>query len=194
MRLINNVLGIFVLLIVFASCDQNHSPKPRGYFRIDLPERSYQTFDTNFPYAFEYPKYAIIQSDPYSSNEKYWINVQMPDFDATLHLSYKPVNNNLGEYLEDAHTLVTKHIPKADAIFDSLIVDRNRNMFGLTYKIIGSSAASPYQFFLTDSSTHFMRGALYFNTIPNNDSLEPVIDFVIEDIEHLIETMKWESN
>ncbi len=186
-----NVVLILLIVIILGSCKQNYSPKPRGYFRIDLPQREYIDFDTTFPYSFNYSNYIRIEQDPYSTNEKYWINLVMKDFDATLHLSYKVVDGNLEKYLEDSYTLVTKHIPKADAIYDNLVVDRDRNVFGLTYKIVGRGAASPYQFFLTDSSSHFLRGALYFNYLPNNDSLQPVIDFVIEDIEHIIETLEW---
>lgn len=188
-----NIIFVLIFAFIISACNQNYSPKPRGYFRIDLPEKSYIKFDTNFPYTFEYPEYANIEKDPYSLHEKYWINLQIPDFNATVHFSYKPVNGNLVDYLEDSYTLVTKHIPKADAIYDSLIVDRKRNVFGLSYHIAGSTVASPYQFFLTDSSTHFLRGALYFNTIPNNDSLQPVIDFVISDIEHLINSLEWKD-
>lgn len=175
------------------SCEQSYTPKPRGYFRIDFPEKEYVSFDTTFPYSFEYPVYATITGDPHSPGEKYWINLNFPEYKATVHISYKPVNGNLANYLEDAHTLVTKHIEKADAISDSLIIDRGRNLFGLAYTLEGSGAASPYQFFLTDSSTNFVRGALYFNTVPNNDSLEPVIDFIEKDIHHLFSTFKWKE-
>lgn len=188
-----NIVLILIFALFINACDQNYSPKPRGYFRIDLPKKAYIKFDSTFPYTFEYPDYASIEKDPHSPHEKYWINLEMRNFDATVHFSYKVVNNNLIDYLEDSHTLVTKHIPKADAIYDSLIVDHKRNVFGLSYKIIGSDVASPFQFFLTDSSSHFLRGALYFNTIPNNDSLQPVIDFVISDIEHLMNTLEWKD-
>lgn len=188
-----NIALILLFIIIVSACNQNYSPKPRGYFRIDLPQRQYIEFDTTYPYSFEYPDYISIEKDMHSPNEKYWINLIAHDFDATIHLSYKVVDGNLVKYLEDSHTLVTKHIPKADAIYDNLIIDAERNVFGLGYKIVGSSAASPYQFFLTDSSSHFLRGALYFNTIPNNDSLQPVINFMIEDVEHLIETLKWKD-
>jgi len=189
-----NKLIIILLLpfmMAFFSCNESYTPKPRGYFRIDLPQRTYLEFDSIFPYGFEYPDYAIIDTNLNMGNQKYWMNLQMPQFKATLHFSYKKVDNNLGKYLEDAHTLVTKLIPKADGIYDSLIVDRNRNVFGLSYRIIGSGAASPYQFFVTDSSTNFVRAALYFNTVPNNDSLQPVINFIIKDIDHIIETFEW---
>lgn len=186
-------LPVFIILvcIVAVSCEQPFAPKPRGYLRIDLPKKNYVKFDTNFPFSFEYPSYAKITNDPLSPDEKYWLNMNFPTFKATLHLSYKAVDGNLIVYLEDAHKMVSKHIPKADAIYDSLIVDRKNNKFGLIYELTGSGAASPYQFFLTDSTSHFVRGALYFNIVPNNDSLAPVIDFITEDIDHMINTFEW---
>jgi len=180
-----------IISIIMISCDQNYTPLPRGYFRIDLPEHTYKLSDTTLPYYFEYPVYTYLQSSPQNPNQKYWLNIEYPQFKATVFLSYKEIDNNLITYLEDSYTLVSKHIPKAEDISDSLIVDRGRNVYGLIYKIEGSGAASPYQFFVTDSASHFLRGALYFNIVPNNDSLEPVINFISEDIEHLINTIQW---
>lgn len=188
-------LNLFIVLIlIVASCNQNYTPLPRGYFRIELPKHKYQLSDTSFPYYFEYPEYASLQSSPHNPDQRFWVNIVYPQFKATVYLSYKDVDENLITYLEDSYTLVSKHIPKADAINDSLIYDKERSVFGLTYKIEGSGAASPYQFFVTDSSSHFLRGALYFDIIPNNDSLEPVINFITADLEHLINTLKWNSD
>lgn len=181
---------ILVITFLFA-CHSPYTPKPRGYFRIDLPEKSYQQFDTSYPYAFEYPIYATISESEHALNENYWIDINFLQFNATLHMSYKSVDGDLITYLEDAYTLATKHIPKADAIYDSVIIKRNKNIFGLTYQIEGGEVASPYQFLLTDSTSHFVRGALYFNTVPNNDSLQPVIDFLKDDIDRLINTFRW---
>ena len=192
-RLIKEISLILGLTILLMSCGENYTPLPRGYFRIDLPERSYRTSDTTFPYYFEYPEYAELKSSPHNLDSMYWINMVYPQFKATVYLSYKNVDGNLITYLEDAYKLVSKHIPKADAINDSLIVDNARNIYGLTYKIEGSGAASPYQFFVTDSASHFLRGALYFDIVPNNDSLGPVIDFITGDIEHLINTLEWNN-
>ncbi len=191
--MIKKTIIIMLFVSFFAACEQVYTPKPRGYFRIDLPEKDYLRFDTTFPYSFEYPSYAEITSDPYSPDEKYWININYVPFRATLHLSHKKVEGNLVQYLEDAHKMVTKHIPKADAIYDSLIIDREKDLFGLVYQLEGSGAASPYQFFLTDSVSHFVRAALYFNTVPNNDSLAPVIDFLRNDIRHMIKTFHWKE-
>jgi len=187
-------LWVAALVVLISACHQPYSPKPRGFFRIDLPQKNYLASDSSLPYLFEYPDYTTITPDPQAPNEKYWININYPAYKATLHLSYKDVSGNLFNYLEDAYTLVSKHIPKADAINDSVVFDNDRKVFGLTYRIEGSGAASPYQFFVTDSTAHFLRGALYFKTTPNNDSLAPVIDFIISDVHHLINTLHWNDN
>ena len=86
-----------------------------------------------------------------------------------------------------------KHIPKASDIKEIPYSNKEHKVYGLVYDIRGSGAASPFQFYLTDSSLHFLRGALYFNMIPNNDSMAPVIDFIEEDMNHLIETLQWNN-
>jgi gliding motility-associated lipoprotein GldD len=179
------------LTLFSGGCRQDYSPKPRGYFRIDFPEKKYVKFDTAYPYAFEYPAYADIIADNRASSEPYWINIEFPEYHGRIHISYKPVNKNLDEYLEDSRTFVVKHIPKADAIDDSLIFRPDDRVFGLIYYIEGSQAASPCQFFVTDSSSRFLRGALYFDVSPNNDSLAPVIEFIQEDIRHMLKTFRW---
>lgn len=158
-----------------------------------MPKRSYQTFDTTFPYTFQYPTYAKITNDPFSPEKKYWIDIRYPRFKATIHISYKVVDHNLIKYLEDARRMVVEHIPKANAIKDSLIIDRKRDLFGLAYDIRGNGVASPYQFFLTDSTKNFVRGSLYFYVTPNNDSLAPVIQFIKGDIRHFLNTFEWKT-
>lgn len=185
---------IILLLLAATSCDQNYYPKPMGYFRIDLPDKNYVVFDSTFPYSFEYPDYAKIQPNRNPNTEPFWINLYFPPFKGTLHLSYKKVNGNLNEYLEDTRTMVMKHIPKASAIENREYINDEAKVYGLTYTISGVSAASPYQFYLTDSTKNFVRGALYFNVVPNNDSLAPVIDFIKKDIDHLIETFEWKED
>ena len=184
---------VLVLLLAVVSCQSNYTPKPRGYFRINMPKRSYQSFDTTFPYRFEYPTYARITDDPLSPNQKYWINIDFPRFHATIHISYKVVDHNLIKYMEDSRRMVVEHIPKANSIKDSLIMDPKRNLFGLAYDLRGSGVASPYQFFLTDSTKNFLRGSLYFHVVPNNDSLAPVIQFIKGDIRHFFNTFQWKS-
>ncbi len=183
----------FLLVLLFSACSDSYTPKPRGYFRIDLPEQSYQAFDTTYPFTFDYPKYAVITADSSKIAEPFWINIRYKRFNATLHFSYKVVKGNLAKYLDDAHTLVNKHIPKANAISQREYSDPGHRVFGLVYDIRGADAASPYQFYLTDSSSNFARGALYFNHVPNNDSLAPVIEFLKKDLEHMITTFRWKK-
>ncbi len=194
MKPFKTILIILISVVYFSSCSENYTPKPRGYFRIDLPKKSYVKLDSVFPYTFDYPVYANITGDPYAPNEKNWINVNFPDFKAVLHISYEMVDNNLAQYLNDAHTLVSKHIPKAEAIYDSLIYHPDKQVYGLAFKIEGIGTASPFQFYVTDSVQHYLRGALYFNLHPNNDSLAPVIDFLEKDINHMISTLEWKND
>jgi gliding motility-associated lipoprotein GldD len=181
--------------ILFSSCDNSYTPKPRGYFRIALPEKKYLLLDSIYPYSFEYPQNAKITNDPLSPLEKNWINIELTSFHGRIHISYKSLagNNNLSTYTEDARTLALKHMSKATGIRQIAINDPQRNVYGLVYEINGMGTASPYQFYLTDSTKHFIRGSLYFDVIPNNDSLGPVIDFVKTDIQHLFETINWKN-
>lgn len=188
-------LPLFLLLLttLFTGCSADYSPKPRGYFRIDFPEHSYQRFDSGFPYSFDYPSYSNIHPDTGLLAEPFWINLVYPRFNATLHISYKPVKGDLARLLNDAYAMVNKHIPKASAITQREYIDSVYHVYGLEYAISGADAASVYQFYLTDSVRHFVRGALYFNQVPNNDSLSPVIAFLREDMQRLISSLRWEK-
>ena len=187
------LLVALAIIFVAISCDndENYLSKPRGYFRIDLPEKGYTKVDTIERYSFECPQYALVTPDPYSPDEKNWINIEMPKFKGSIHLTHKPVTDNLGEYLEDVHTMVTKHLQKANGVHDSLIVNKEHQVYGMFIEMDGKGVATPMQFYLTDSTSNFVRGALYFNFLPNNDSMQPVINFIREDIDHLIETFEW---
>lgn len=183
----------FLLLfpLFMLSCEQNYTPKPRGYLRIDLPEKAYQSYDSLENYRFSYPAYARVVNDLFTAEEKDWINIEFPDFDGNLHLSYKAIDNNLSEYVEDARNLLMQHMPKASGISDSLVVVPERDIYGVVNQLSGKGVASPLQFYLTDSTNHFIRAALYFNIRPNNDSMAPVIEFIKQDIRHLINTLEW---
>ncbi|MFP4025684.1 MAG: gliding motility lipoprotein GldD [Thiohalospira sp.] len=185
-------IGILFIIvaIILAGCKRKYSPKPRGYFRIDLPEKKYTTYKSECPYTFLYPTYTIIERDSSRLSESCWININYKDFGGKIHISYKDVNNNIGQILEETRSLAYKHTLKADAITEKVFVKPEQNVYGTVYEIAGD-AASSLQFFLTDSSEHYVRGALYFNTEPNRDSLAPLIKFVREDIIVLIESFEW---
>ena len=186
-------IAALVIAAVALSCNReaNYMPKPRGYFRIDLPEKAYTKVDTIERYSFECPEYAFLTYDRYSPDEKNWINIEMPQFKGSIHLTHKPVDGNMADYLEDVHTMVTKHLQKANGVRDSLIVNEEHKVYGLFIEMDGKGVATPMQFYLTDSTRNFVRGALYFNFKPDNDSMQPVIRFIREDIDHMIETFEW---
>lgn len=185
-------LFLFLVFLGLVSCGSDYYPKPRGQFRIDLPEKDYQRFETNYPYSFNYPVYArIIPSSPNSIGQEYWMNIEFPRFKGKIHISYKTIENNLNAYIEDSRTMALKHIPMASGIKTDTYLNDEKRVYGLTYSIGGVEAASPFQFYITDSTTHFVRGALYFSVVPNNDSLAPVIQFLEADIRHMIESFEW---
>ncbi len=186
-------LPFIILLALIASCsdEERHVPKPKGYFRIDLPEKSYTLLDTIGRYKFECPKNTIVSNDPHSPDEKNWITLEFPHYKGSLYLTHKDVDDNLGEYLEDVHTMLGKHLQKANGIRDSLIVNPEHKTYGMMIEIDGSDVATPLQFYLTDSTNNFVRGSLYFNFIPNNDSMRPVINYLRDDVKHIINTFEW---
>jgi gliding motility-associated lipoprotein GldD len=194
--LFNAVIALLMLslLLSFSSCeDPTYIPKPRGYFRLDLPKKQYRILDSIYPYTFEYPSYSIIENDNEPGAEKYWVNLCFYKFKGTVHFTYRKLDGNLDKLVEDSRSFAMKHIPKADNIETQIISNPERKVFGLVYDIKGSGVASTYQFYLTDSTENFLRGALYFNLVPNNDSLAPVIEFVKLDMEHLISTFRWKK-
>jgi gliding motility-associated lipoprotein GldD len=185
------VSAFFILLNVFLpACSGDYSPRPRGYFRVDFPERDYILYEGNCPYSFMYPGFSEITSDDSRVAMPCWINIDFPQFRGRLHISYIPVDNNIVEMMEDSRKLAFRHAIKADAIDEKLFINEQERVYGVLFDIKGNSA-SALQFFLTDSTRHFFRGALYFNVQPNKDSLAPVIDYFREDILHLIETFTW---
>lgn len=179
-----------IFLLVFNSCKNEYVPKPRGYFRIDFPQKEYVYSELNFPYHFEYPSYATLEQDHSTLAEPFWSNIGFPENNAKVHLSYKQVQNNLAKLIEDSRELAYKHTIKATAINEKLFLNPENKVYGTIFQIKGN-VASPIQLHLTDSSNHFLRASFYISEIPNYDSLSPVIEFIEEDIHHLIETLSW---
>lgn len=183
------IAGMF-LLAGSLSCKRHYQPKPHGYYRITFPEKEYVRYEGSCPYTFEYPVYARVVKDPEPDAEPCWVNLDFPTLHGRVHITYKDVRGNLGRMLEDTYDLAYKHTVKADAIRERAFRDTVRKVYGILYDIRGNTASN-VQFYLTDSTRHFLRGALYFDCEPNKDSLAPVVDFIRKDIIHLIETFSW---
>lgn len=179
------------------SCNSPYTPRPRGYFKISFPNHEYQRFDKpGYPYSFEYPVYARVIQDTSFFEAKpenpYWINIDFPQFNARIYISYKEVkSNNFDKLREDAYKMTYKHTYKATSIEDS-IMKTPLGVHGIFFNV-GGNAATAKQFFVTDSTRHFLRGALYFNAAPNEDSLSIVNQFLQDDMKHLINTLQWKN-
>jgi gliding motility-associated lipoprotein GldD len=186
-----------LLCLLLASCrPETYTPKPQGYYKIELPKHAYQQFDDpRFPYTFMYPVYGRIVHDTSFFGKKpenpYWINVDFPSLGGTIYISYKEISatQTFSKLLEDAHKLSFFHTKKADYINEDNY--HNNNGTGFVIFDVGGDAASAYQFIATDSTKHFIRGALYFDVSPNADSLKPVNDFLRKDITVMLSTLKW---
>jgi gliding motility-associated lipoprotein GldD len=176
-----------------SSTSDNYVPKPKAYPRFDLPVPAYTLLPATHPYQFEYNnKAARILPDTFARAEPHWIFINYPAFHASVQLTYKPIKNDvnrLRSMLEDSYKLAARHNIKAYAIEQRTIKLKS----GLEASLIDLSGEVPsqVQFVTTDSTTHFLRGALYFNTATQNDSLQPVIQYIRKDILHLLNTLSW---
>lgn len=189
-------LAFLALCAFILSCNSPYTFKKRGYFHIDFPEKKYVLFDKpGYPYTFEYPVYAEVLKDTTFFDDRpendWWVNIDIPRFAGRIYISYKEVaKNNFDSLVNDGFKMAYKqHTDISTGINDSLIQTPN-GIEGIYFSLSGNTATAN-QFFLTDSTRHFLRGALYFNAAPNEDSLSIVNDFLKMDVLHLINTLKW---
>ncbi len=181
-----------IILLWCSACDPDYLPKPVGYNRLELPPHEYHSLPDTLPYTFEYSKHAELLADTSFIRDRYWIEIYYPHIKSDVHITYKPLHNNkqlLKEYMDDAYTLTAKHQIKAYAINEAVTTTPS----GKTAVIseIQGEVPSQFQFTVTDSTKNFLRGALYFNTKVQNDSLAPAIEYMKEDMMHLINTLEW---
>ncbi len=198
-RFLFHLSFVWIASVFFLCCQSNYTPKPKGYYRITFPAKAYKEYTCDScPFTFEYPVYANITRDEKFFDTKpenpCWLNINFAGLNGTIYLSYKVINkkNTLEKLINDSHELTFKHTIKADYI-DETPISNSHNVRGIFYEV-GGNAASSVQFFLTDSTKNFIRGALYFNSVPNADSLKPVIAFVKADMIHLFNTFQWNNN
>ena len=180
-------LFLLIIVIAFMSCNEDVLPKPKAYLSLTYPKKSYKKLTLKRPYSFEVLKNTTIVND--ANN---WMTIKYPKLKASIDITYRPVNNNLKELLTEAEKLVFKHTIKAEEIIPKDFVNPKKRTFGSLYEITGN-AASQIQFHITDSTSNFIKGSLYFYAKPNYDSILPAVDYIKEDILHLIETLDWKK-
>jgi len=175
---------LIVLLSVF-SCKNEVLPKPASYLRLDYPEAKYVNFENQCPFAFEMNSEAIIKGE-----KDCGFTISYPKMKATIYLTYKPVNNNIDKLLRDAQKLTYEHVIKADNILEQPYLNPEKKVFGMFYQVDGNAATNS-QFYATDSTKHFVTGSVYFYVKPNFDSIMPAASYVRNDMQRLLETLKW---
>jgi gliding motility-associated lipoprotein GldD len=188
-------LIFFLLIILCVSCRSEPTPKPRAFLRLDYPQPKYDKVVSNLPFSFEKNELANDVTDiKVARDEKsISINVTYPSLKGTIYLTYKQVTEEtLQPYLIDAQNITQKHTQKADAITEQPYMDKINRVYGMFYEI-GGNAASQSQFYVTDSISHFVTGSLYFSAKPNYDSILPAAQYLKRDIQHLMETIKWNN-
>lgn len=184
MRKLTILLGFLILF----SCGEDTLPKPKAFLSLEYAEASYSNLLLKRPYSFKVPEKAIIQDEP-----KNWLKIQYPELKASLDITYRAIDdNNLRELLIESERLVFKHTVKAEQISPKDYVNLQKRVFGTLHEITGN-AASQIQFHITDSTHHFIKGALYFNTRPNYDSILPAVAYIKKDILQIMETLEWKN-
>lgn len=181
-----------LFLLGTAACSEEFKPRPLGYHLIELPKPAYVPLAKEHPYQFEISRYAQLVKDPYPDAEDHWYDIVYPRFNARVTLTYKPLKNNqatLYELIKDSRTMIAKHQIKASGIEEFTLRAKSGDQ-GFYFTLSGQ-VPSQFQFYVTDSTRHFLRGALYFNTASKNDSLQPVIDYISADMVHLLQTLEW---
>lgn len=179
-------------MFITVACEQDYYPKPVGFNRIDLPVPAFQQLPDSFPFSFQYSQHANILPDSSYLKERYWFALFYPDLVAEVHITYKPLYGNrdsLRANIDDAYKLTAKHQVKASSIEETIIQTPSGKFVSIA-ELVGD-VPSQFQFYTTDSTTHFLRGALYFRTATDNDSLAPVIEYVKKDIIHSLNTLDW---
>ena len=179
-------LGLCALLL--SSCGGDAIPKPRGYFRIDLPTKAYVPYRSAC-FSAEIPSFTRFVPRA-MEGQKCWGDLDYGPYRAQVHLTYRSVVGDLGQLIEDAHDFRAKHESKAVRIRSERILNDSARVYG-TYFDVEGNVASPLVFYLTDSTSNFLYGSLYFRTRPNADSLAPITDRIREDMRHFARTLRW---
>ncbi|MHA8093431.1 gliding motility lipoprotein GldD [Aquirufa lenticrescens] len=189
------LLGFILTLFSCGSASQEENtamPRPKGFPAMDIPPHQYKALEKGHPFSFELSKQAVVKKDTFALAEPHWMYIYYPRWDAFIQLTYKSVEGDrkrLDKMIRDSYVLASKHQMKANRIEDAILTTRDGRK--ATVIELEGEVATPFQFFATDSTSHFLRGAVYLNTATKNDSLAPVIRYLKQDAIHLIQTLRW---
>lgn len=187
------VFFVAVAMMVVSCGGGDYTPKPKGYQRIDFPEKTYDMYDTAaLPFTFERARNAVVELKR-NENRLKWVDIKYPEYNGVMFVTYIPLrkSNDLAGQVDTSYQLLSKHFGFSSGVDERLFVNDADKVYGTTWRLQGQNVASTYQFWATDSVHHFLRGSLYIDCVPNNDSLAPVLEYLQADLDHLLETLKW---
>ena len=192
--MIQKLTYLLLGLLLLTSCAEDPVPKPKGYLRLEYPEATYKSYNKQLPFSFERNtlndtvKIKTIPNDPSS----FGLNLEYEKLKGTIYLTYKTIHDEeeLTKFLKDAQNFTQEHTRKADEIVEQVYDNKERKVYGMFYEV-GGNAASQSQFYVTDSTKHFLTGSLYFYAKPNYDSILPAANYLQKDIKHIMETLEW---
>jgi len=194
---LSHLFFLISLVFLFSSCVQKQEvpvPKPVGYFRLTTPEPAYQHWDSILPFVFDYSEHSSLSFQKKEENV-YWVDIYYPSLAAMLKMTCFPVTNNLHNFIWNEEEQVMFHVDRrmVDDIQYSTVNDPKARVFGRLYELEGKHVATPFMFWLTDSSQYFVKGSLFFDFAPNNDSLAPIIDYLKQDAILMVESWRWKK-
>lgn len=184
-RKIIPVFSVFAVLFSMVSCKNEVLPKPTSQLRLEYPEAEYAHFENDCPFTFDMNAEAVIKGKPGCN-----FTIDYPKMKATIYLSYKPVSNNIKVLLRDAQKLTYEHVIKADDILEQPFINAENKVYGMFYRVNGNAATNA-QFYVTDSVKHFLDCSVYFYAKPNFDSVMPAASYVKNDMQRLMESLRW---
>ena len=181
------------LVLLCLACESNWLPKPPGYNRIELPRHEYQRLEQGYPYQLDFSTHSRVEADSFNLGEKEWINLNYKEFGAKVHLTYKKIDQSTDfkTLSNDAFNLTAKHQIKAYGIEEAILLTPNG--YVAVVAELSGEVPTQFQFFVTDSTSNFLRGAVYFNSALKNDSLAPIIEYIKLDMAHLINSVNFEK-
>lgn len=194
-----NIISVVIIVFLFLTgCNEQPTPKPKAYLRLDYPEAIYKTEDiAKMPFTFDRNALGrnLKTKTLKGETESYGVNIEYPSLKGTIYLTYKAIDNDpkhLNTFLRDAQNFTQEHTQKADAIEEFLYENPERRVYGMFYNV-GGNAASQSQFYVTDSINHFLTGSLYFYAKPNYDSILPAAHYLRKDIRQIMESLEWKD-
>ncbi len=183
----HSISCFLAISMLFFGCKEEVQPKPKAMLRLDYPQAEYTTSDLDCAYAFDQNTQSIIKE-----NKECSLVLDYPMMKGSIFLTYKRVDGNIRELLVDAQKLTYEHVVKADNIAPKEYINLEEKVYGMFYEVSGD-AASQSQFYVTDSTNHFVTGSLYFYAKPNYDSILPAAVYLQNDIKKIMESLRWKK-